>query len=199
MSRVSGVAEQLRLMLLRGEVAAGELLVEPELKERLRVGRFMLREAMRRLEGEGLLVANDSGGLRAISLDRDDLTATLQVRATLEALSAGLAAERFRLGRAPGSGLAELAALADAAAEQSLVADRHFHRAVAVLGGNQPSRDALNRVWDRMAMAAANGVPGAQRLTAAEGDHHELVAAIAAGDDAAASAIAARHALAALR
>src|SRR4051812_24227524 len=116
MSRVSGVVEQLRLMLLRGEVAAGELLMEPELKERLRVGRFMLREAMRKLEGEGLLVANGDGGMRAVSLDGDDLTATLQVRATLEALSAGLAAERVRLGRTPASALAELTALADAAA-----------------------------------------------------------------------------------
>src|SRR4051794_35883276 len=105
MNRVSGVVEQLRLMLLRGEVAAGELLMEPELKERLRVGRFMLREAMRKLEGEGLLVAG-GGAMRAVSLDGDDLTATLQVRATLEALSAGLAAERVRLARTPETALA---------------------------------------------------------------------------------------------
>jgi DNA-binding GntR family transcriptional regulator len=196
MSRVSGIAEQLRLMILRGELRAGELLVEPELKERLRAGRFLLREAMRRLEGEGLLVGNDGGGLRVISLDGDDVAATLQVRATLEALSAGLAAERVRLGHARESALAELSALAEA---ESLVGDRHFHRAVATLGGNQQARDALNRLWDRLVLAAANDVPGTQRLAAANGDHHELVGAITAGDDAAASALAARHALAALR
>jgi DNA-binding FadR family transcriptional regulator len=76
------------------------------------------------------------------------------------------------------------------------VADRHFHRAVAVLGGNQPAKDALNHLWDRLVIAAANDVPGTRHLTTAEGDHHELVGAISAGDDGAASALAARHALA---
>ena len=95
MSRVSGVAEQVRVMILRGEIGLGEPIVDERLQQQLRVRRGLLREALRRLEGEGILVASHSGAMRVIAIDRDALRETVQARAALEALSAGLAARRF--------------------------------------------------------------------------------------------------------
>ena len=196
----------MRLMILRGELAPGGRIVELHLAERFGVERPTLREALRQLEGEGLLVANDSGGMRLIDIDRRDLAETLQVRAALEALSAGLAAGRVKDRRAAPRALGRLMHLADraGAARSSdtrvamVLADRDFHRAVVDLGGNQLCRDTLNHIWDRIVIAAAHSVPGSVRLTERDGDHRELLAAIVAGDDLAASAIARRHALAAV-
>jgi DNA-binding GntR family transcriptional regulator len=197
MSRVSGVAELVRLLVLRGAIAPGERLVEVQLRERLRVDRRTLREALRRLEGEGLLVAGESGGMRVIRLDGEELTATLEVRAALEALSAGLAAGRVRDGRVARGAVAALEALAageDPSAGSrgdALLADRAFHRGIDALAGNALCRDALNRVWDRLLVAAAPVAGGPPE------DHREILAAIVAGDAQEASALARRHVVAA--
>src|SRR5687767_1120622 len=98
MSRVSGLAELVRIRILRGELAPGERLIEVLLAESLRTSRSTLREALRLLEGRGLLVAGDGGGMRVVAFGRDELRQTLQVRAALEALGAAEAADRRRRG-----------------------------------------------------------------------------------------------------
>jgi DNA-binding GntR family transcriptional regulator len=202
MSRVSGVAELIRITILSGEHRPGAGLIEPELAESLRARRSTIREALRRLEGEGLLTADDSGGMRVIRLDERDLVATLELRAALEALTAGLAAERVRQGAAPARDVEALRAppagggwlRGGSETDAALLADRQFHRAVAALGANRPARRALEHVWDRIVIAASSGVAGAERVPADEADHRELVTAIGAGDAAGASEVARRHA-----
>src|SRR4051794_38935499 len=161
MSRVSGVAEQVRVMVLTGEIGLGEPIVDERLLARLGVGRGTLREALRRLEGEGMLVSSHSGAMRVVEIDQDALRETLQARAALEALSAGLAARRFSDGDvATGARrtLEALASAADAAAGSAgavavAMADRNFHRAVDALGANGPGQRALAALWDRLILA----------------------------------------------
>jgi DNA-binding GntR family transcriptional regulator len=132
MSRVSGLVERVRLMILRGDVPPGGRMMELLLAERFGTSRATVREALRQLEGDGLLIANADGGMRLVRLGEDDLIDALRVRAALEELSAGLAAERLADGRAPVEALSRLGALADAAdaaarsgpAEEAVLADR---------------------------------------------------------------------------
>jgi DNA-binding FadR family transcriptional regulator len=138
-----------------------------------------------------------------IAVDRRQVAATLQVRAALESLGSGLAAARVRGGRAIPEELRRLDDLARAAAraeapDRDLLADRNLHRAIVALGGNQPCRDALNHVWDRLLVASAHGALPVHEGAAADREHRELLAAVAAGDEGEASAVARRHALAAL-
>jgi DNA-binding GntR family transcriptional regulator len=201
MSRVSGLVERVRLMILRGEVPAGGRMVELLLVERFRTSRATVREVLRQLEGDGLLIANPDGGMRVVELTEDDLLDALRVRAALEELSAGLAADR----RVPADALWRLSALADAAdaaarsgsAEAAVLTDRHFHRALDALAANEPCHDALVRIWDRIVVATLQTAAGARPPASADQDHRELLAAITAGDAGEASAIARRHALAA--
>jgi DNA-binding GntR family transcriptional regulator len=176
------------------------------LAERLRIRRSTLREVLRRLEGDGLLVANHSGGMRVVRLDREELVATLHVRAALEALSAGLAAERVRTGELPPEAALQLGVLADeadsvartGAPEPATLADRTFHRAVDALAANGPCREALTRLWDRILVAAAQPDGGPAPRGGADHDHRGLLGPSPAGDGEAASALARRHVLAAV-
>jgi len=192
MSRVSGITELVRVMILRGDFGLGGHLVEFQIAEKLQTRRTTLREALRRLEGEGLLVADESGGMRVVQIGADDLEATLALRAPLEALSTGLAAAAVRDGAVADTALRSLEALMPA---RVVLADAHFHRGIAALHGNDPCRDALSRVWDRIVLASAH-LTGTSRLTAGAGEHREIVAAVARGDEAEATALARRHALA---
>jgi DNA-binding GntR family transcriptional regulator len=206
MSRFSGLVELVRLMILRGEVPAGGRMLELLLAERFRTSRTLVREALRQLEGDGLLIANADGGMRVVELSEHDLIAALQVRAALEELSAGLAAEQLQGGRVPADSLSRLSELADAAhaaartgaVEAAVLADRHFHRALDALAGNEPCHDALVRIWDRIVVASLQPATRVRPPASADRDHRELVVAVAAGDAKAASAIARRHALASL-
>jgi DNA-binding GntR family transcriptional regulator len=200
MSRVSGAAEQVRVMILSGEIGLGEPILDERLLERLRVRRGTLREALRRLEGEGLLVSNHSGAMRVLEIDDDVVRETLQVRAALEGLSAGLAARRFRDGATAAGArraLETLAAAADSAtatatAVAAAMADRNFHRAVSAVGANRPAQRALAAIWDRLILAEVHRLDGRRR---AHAHHGPLLDAIVAGDEAQAADAARRHVL----
>jgi len=201
MSRVSGTAERIRVMILGGEFGLGAPIADEPLRQRLGVGRGTLREALRRLEGEGLLVASHSGAMRVVEIDPDALRETLEVRAALEGLSAGRAARRIRDGSAAAGALPALASLAgaadaaavDGAPVAAAMADRHFHRAVDALGANAPGERALAAIWDRLILARVHGLAGAPRASA---HHGPLLDAIGAGAEAEAADAARRHVLA---
>jgi DNA-binding GntR family transcriptional regulator len=200
MSRVSGAAEQVRVMILSGEIGLGEPIVDERLLERLRVRRGTLREALRRLEGEGLLRSTHSGAMRVVEIDGDVLRETLHARAALEALSAGLAARRFRDGGAAAGTLRTLRTLADAAdsaarsggAVAAALADRNFHRAVDAFGANRPAQRALAAIWDRLILVEVHRLDGTPRANA---DHGALLATMVAGDEIEAADAARRHVL----
>jgi DNA-binding GntR family transcriptional regulator len=200
MSRVSGVAERVRVMILSGELGLGEPIVDERLRERLGVGRGVLREALRRLEGEGLLVSSHSGAMRVVEIDRDGVRETVQARAALETLSAGLAARRFRDGAVAVGALRTLQTLADAAdgaarsetAVAAAMADRNFHRAVDALGANRSGQRALAAIWDRLILAEVHRLGGTPRVSS---HHGPLLDVITAGNEAEAADAARRHVL----
>jgi DNA-binding GntR family transcriptional regulator len=194
MSRVSGLAERIRLQVLRGDVAPGGWLVEVHLAETYEVARSTIREALRLLEGQGLLTSDHSGGMRVVSLAPEEVAETLRVRAALEGLSAELAAARGLAGPEE-ERLTELADRVGAAAtaRDAVLADRVFHRALDTLADNRTAHAALDRLWDRLVVSTAPTQPAG-----AADEHAALVAVIARGDVEEAGALARRHVLSAL-
>jgi DNA-binding GntR family transcriptional regulator len=92
------VAQQLRRMLVEGEIAPGAKLNERELCEVLEVSRTPLREAIKMLAAEGLVELLPHRGAIAVRLSLDDVRNTFEVMAGLEALSGELAARRITHG-----------------------------------------------------------------------------------------------------
>jgi GntR family transcriptional regulator, vanillate catabolism transcriptional regulator len=89
------VAQVLRDLVLRGELAPGTPLLQIQLAERLGVSRTPLREAFRILERDGLLrISNGNKTVEVIELDRQHLIDTYQVRDVIDGLAARLAAAR---------------------------------------------------------------------------------------------------------
>ncbi|MCU0907290.1 MAG: GntR family transcriptional regulator [Rhodobacteraceae bacterium] len=85
----------LRDMVLSGELAPGERLPEVHLSERLGLSRTPLREALTRLEQEGLLERAPTGlGYVVRGFTWADVADAIEVRGVLEGTAARLAAER---------------------------------------------------------------------------------------------------------
>lgn len=89
------VFQTLRQAILRGELEPGERLMEIHLAERLGVSRTPIREAIRKLELEGLVVMIPRRGAVVASITEKDLKDVLEVRRTLEIMAAEVACERI--------------------------------------------------------------------------------------------------------
>ena len=91
----SRLTETLTEAIVRGEIPAGKKLSEPDLARRYEVSRGPLREALRRLEGRGLVHHVPHSGARVVTLERDEILELSRVREALEGMAARLAAERM--------------------------------------------------------------------------------------------------------
>ncbi|MDO4649425.1 MAG: GntR family transcriptional regulator [Eubacteriales bacterium] len=78
------VFKTLRKAILKGELKPGERLMELALAERLGVSRTPIREAMRKLELEGLVVMVPRRGAQVARITEKDLNDVLEVRIALE-------------------------------------------------------------------------------------------------------------------
>jgi DNA-binding GntR family transcriptional regulator len=91
----AGAAEHLRELIIEGELAPGTRLNERALGERLGISRTPLREALRVLAAEGLVLLHPNRGAQVVSLSGDDVRESFEVMSSLEALSGELACQRI--------------------------------------------------------------------------------------------------------
>lgn len=89
------VFNTLRQAILKGELAPGERLMEIALAERLGVSRTPIREAIRKLELEGLVLMIPRKGAEVAKISEKNLRDVLEVRRSLEELAIELACQRM--------------------------------------------------------------------------------------------------------
>lgn len=89
------VFNTLRSAILRGNLAPGERLMELQLADRLGVSRTPVREAIRMLEHEGLVIMRPRRGAQVANITVQELNDVLEVRKSLEILAIEKACERM--------------------------------------------------------------------------------------------------------
>lgn len=89
------VYEELKLLILTGKIAPGMRLMEEELADDMGVSRTPIREAIRKLEKEGLITIEPRRGAYVSQISTNDIIEILEVRQNLEGLAASLAAQRM--------------------------------------------------------------------------------------------------------
>lgn len=89
------VFESLREAIILGRLKPGERLMEIQLAEEMGVSRTPVREAIRKLELEGFVVMVPRKGAYVAGISVKDIVDVFEVRAALEGMAAGLAAERI--------------------------------------------------------------------------------------------------------
>ena len=89
------VFNTLRQAILRGELEPGERLMEIQLAERLGVSRTPIREAIRKLELEGLVLMIPRKGAEVAKISEKSLKDVLEVRRSLEELAIELTCQRI--------------------------------------------------------------------------------------------------------
>jgi DNA-binding GntR family transcriptional regulator len=195
------VYRRLREQLVSGVYQAGDRLPEVALSTELAVSRTPVREALRRLESDGL-VHSSGRGVRVAAMTAAAVQHAHAVRAALEALTAELAAGQQLAGRLAPAVLADLEGKAahlervTAAGdlERAVDLNRQFHLRIAELSGNPIALEMLDRLWNQLMVSARASLERSGRPDEVAGEHRELLAAISRGDGPLAGRIAADHA-----
>jgi len=86
------VFESLKHSIVTGKISSGEWLVESHVAETLGISRTPVREAIHKLEREGLIERQPRGGFTVLGLTRNDIEETFGIRCVLEGYAARLAA-----------------------------------------------------------------------------------------------------------
>lgn len=188
------VAGKLRERIMSGSLARGERLVEGRLSEELGVSRVPVREALRQLAAEGLVSIEPRRGASVMSYNDEQVRELVEVRATLEALNAKLAAKRHEE-----TMIADLTAILEEGMRASESADpptlmrlnERFHETLANVAANTVLRDMMRSLRERTALLFAPLNQGRGRQTWDE--HAAILRAVINGDAEMASFLAARH------
>ena len=90
------IFETLRKAIISGDIKPGERLMEVSLANQLGVSRTPVREAIRRLEAEGLVTMTPRKGTHVAELSVKDIMDVLEVRTVLDKLATNLAAKRMQ-------------------------------------------------------------------------------------------------------
>ncbi|MBP7241713.1 GntR family transcriptional regulator [Amaricoccus sp.] len=177
----------------QGEFRPGDRLVESELAERFGVSRTPIREALQRLETQGVL-SRDGRSLVVSSLDHDQLGELYVVRAELEGLAARLAAQHA----AP----EEVRVLWEMVRKDRELVDRpdalartnkRFHRQIHLASHNRYLIQQLDMVHRAMALMAHTSLAAPGRGPQSVDEHEAIVRAIGDRDGGAADAAIREH------
>lgn len=185
-----GLATERAYTLLRGALLDGrfsprERLVELALVEDLGVNRATIREALARLEQEGLVERRPNRGAVVRALSPAEIRDILRMRIDIEGLAARWASERGEPSRRaalrePLDELVERATRGDIAGVARLQA--RIHHDIVELAGSEPLRSVSATLDARTTRIRRRSMRSRERLQASLSEHERIVVAVVAGD-----------------
>lgn len=176
------VYEQLIDILIRGELQPGDVIVERRMAERLNASRTPVREALGRLEAEGLVYKQPGRGVTVSPFSTEAFVELLNVRQLLEAEAARLAAGRLPQDKldAIRAALEELGKQAKPSLSDIWDVDDMLHGAVADAAGNVLLASMIRDLRRRTHVFNAYRNPVSPKFGVEE--NTSLLDAIASGD-----------------
>jgi DNA-binding GntR family transcriptional regulator len=196
MAAADAVYDGLRTAITGGQLEANSPLVEEQIARRFGVSRTPVREALLRLESEGLALRVPRRGLVVRALSEHEVREVHAVRAALEALAGRWAASEALTSdiaqlRWINQRLREAMSVGDAALIPSLT--NEFHQALGTAAHNGMLRRFIVQCQDWTRRVGTSTVALPARTAAAIDEHERLIDAIEARDAEAAERLAREH------
>jgi DNA-binding GntR family transcriptional regulator len=187
------VFEQVRREILSCTLMPGEELREGELAKRYGVSKSPVRDAMQKLEFEGLIEIEPRRGHRVKPISVADAEDILDLRVILETGAVRRIAER-----ADDAALADLDRFrtADTTIAAFTAYNRDFHKHLSRLSGNRRLAEETQRVmemYDRLCVVSLSNKRGADSFAEPLADHNAIIDALQARDGTKAARLLTRH------
>ena len=199
-SRAEHAYRKLIEAIHEGSLKPGSRIRETQLAEWLGISRTPIREAIRRLESEGLICHTPHQGMSIATLDYQSVMELYQMREVLEATAAGLAAKH--------ASEAEIYTLQELlkqqkeslnSAEEQARNNKEFHNALYHAAHNRYLLKSLSGLSDAMTLLGTTTYVLPDRQESACSEHQQIVQAIESNDPFAAQEASRNHIKAAQR
>ncbi|WP_415921822.1 GntR family transcriptional regulator [Tateyamaria sp. SN6-1] len=180
---VASLSDQIKDLLVdrivTGTLQPGDRLIELSIAQEVGTSQAPVREALRQLEGLGLIAFRRNRGAVVRKYSREERREIYAVRAELEGFAAAIVAASDP---DVGTQLLSLCVQMERAADPVAFVDLNtaFHRLIVEACGNQALRD----IWERLDVQTRtriNTAQDAEHLDAAQADHRKIAEAIATG------------------
>ncbi len=176
------VVDNIRQAIIGGQFPAGMRLMELQLAEEMGVSRTPVREAIRKMELEGLVVMIPRRGAYVADISIKDINEVYEIRTALDVLAAGLAAERI-----DDDEIKQMKELLDA--DKPLVAakdypkiienDTAFHDVIYKASRNKRCMNIISNLREQITAIRGRSMPYPGRLTDMIREHENIYEAIA--------------------
>lgn len=190
------VFNTLRQAILKGELKPGERLMDIALAERLGVSRTPIREAMRKLELEGLVVMIPRRGAQVANITEKDLNDVLDVRIALENMAIEKACERMteeEMGRLWVAAKEFERTMGEGNLVKLAEADVAFHEIIYRAADNRRLNQVLNNLREQIYRYRVEYLKEEETRNVLVMEHEELTQAIKERDVKRAQEISYRH------
>lgn len=179
------VYDELKMKIMMGVISPGTRMMEVELAEEMGVSRTPVREAIRKLEKEGMISIEPRRGAYASSLSTQDMVDILEVRQTMEGLAADLATTRFTEDQK--RELLEVSEAFNLAVEtgdmeQMIILDTNFHHLIVEGTGNKLLAVMVGQLQDMVLRFRYLYYDDFRRAEKMPEEHKEILDAIFNGD-----------------
>ena len=194
MTNVAGVRDRYRTLrelaqeaifndIMAGRLKPGEKLIETDLVSRYKISRGPIREAMRALEGQGLLKATSNRGCVVTTLTRSEIVENYEMRIELEGLAARLATPL--LSAADFDHLESVLRTMSAGGtppDEWMGNNQEFHLSIYAASGRSRLLSLIRELMEAVHPYIKVFVTNPDRLRDTNADHGPLLAALKAGD-----------------
>jgi DNA-binding GntR family transcriptional regulator len=188
------IHDRLRNAILTGDLAAGTPVIESEVAARLGASRTPVREALRRLEAEGLLEPRGLRGTVVRELKSDEVECVFEIREALESLAARRAARTIRAGHLDRLE-AHLDAMGDALDDPSEMErqDTAFHDLILGVANGERLKRMLTELREELITYRFFSLSDPARRRATVDEHRAILEALRAHDEQGAGERTAEH------
>jgi DNA-binding GntR family transcriptional regulator len=177
------IAEELKILIGSGELPRGTRIQQDELAARFDTSITPVREAMRQLEAQGLLVSEPHRGVRVAEANLDEVKGVYIARRLLEPYAAERATLRISrrdLDRADGLVDAMAKARSGKTSQAALEANRDFHFLFYDRSGIPSLSRIIDGLWLAFPWDILQVIPG--RIDRSIEEHRAMVAAVREGE-----------------
>ncbi len=188
--------ERMRAAIIEFHFKPGQRLVERDLCEQLGVSRSVVREVIRHLEAEGLVVTVPHQGPVVARIDGETAAQIYELRALLEGAAAQAAATQASAAdiKCMAAALADIeAAYGRLDFSEVLTASNRFYEAMFLSAGKQVAWEVVQRLNGRINWLRSLTVSSAGRKASGPKQLRRILTAIRAGDGPAATAAISEH------
>ena len=175
------VFNTLRSAIITGELSPGERLMEIKLANELGVSRTPVREALRKLEREGLVITTARKGAEVAPINEKDLKEVLEIRKSLESLACQIASQKITPAQTE-----ELAAMNSLIAqaieandtESITQMDIEFHEIIYTVTENQRLIDMLHQLKEHILRYRLQYIKDMKNKKNIVDEHNKIISAL---------------------